>query len=123
MIDVDDPGSAPYADVVASRGVDSRESRPGSHGTPTGASVVDGMLTLETRGGAIRLVTEDELLIRGAHNVSNALAAAAAAHALGVTAKDIQRGLRTFEPIEHRLEPVAEVGGVGVVQRQQGHQP
>ncbi len=111
VIDVDDPGSAPYADIVAARGVEVvRVGQARRHAA--GASVVDGMLTLDTRGGAIRLVTEDELLIRGAHNVSNALAAAAAVHALGVTAKDIQRGLRTFEPIEHRLEPVAEVGGV-----------
>jgi UDP-N-acetylmuramoylalanine--D-glutamate ligase len=111
VIDVDDPGSAPYADIVESRGVDVvRVGQARRHAG--GASVVDGMLTLDTRGGAIRLVTEEELWIRGAHNVSNALAAAAAVHVLGVSAKDIQRGLRTFEPIEHRLEPVAEVGGV-----------
>ena len=72
-----------------------------------------GVLSLETRSGLVRLVGEDELLIRGAHNVSNALAAAAVAHVLGVSAGDLQRGLRTFEPIEHRLEPVAEIAGVG----------
>jgi UDP-N-acetylmuramoylalanine--D-glutamate ligase len=44
--------------------------------------------------------------------VSNALAAAAAAHAMGVGPADIRRGLTTFEPIEHRLEPVAEVAAV-----------
>ena len=111
VIDVDDPGSAPYADDVAGRGVAvARVSRTYRH--PGGASVVDRSLTLDTRGGSVRLVFEDELLIRGAHNVSNALAAAAAAHALGVPARAIQEGLRTFEPIEHRLEPVAEVLGV-----------
>lgn len=112
VVDVDDPGSAPYADRVASRGVEVvRISRVQRHAG--GASAVGGMLTLDTRGGAIRLVSEDELLIRGAHNVSNALAAAAAAHALGASAIDVQRGLRSFEPIEHRLEPVAEITGIG----------
>jgi UDP-N-acetylmuramoylalanine--D-glutamate ligase len=112
VIDVDDPGSAPFAGLVEERGVGViRVSRLQGHAG--GATVVDGALTLETRGGAIRLISEDELLIRGAHNVSNALAAAATAHVLGASAKDIQRGLRSFEPIEHRLEPVAEVAGVG----------
>ena len=112
VIDVDDAGAAPYADKVAASGADvvrvSIETRHGG-----GATVIDRMLCLETRGGLVRLVWEDELLIRGAHNVSNALAAAAAAHAVGVGAADLQVGLRTFAPIEHRLEPVAEVRGVG----------
>ena len=112
VIDVDDPGSAPYADEVASRGIDVvRVSRLKPHAG--GATVFGGVLSLETRSGLVRLVGEDELLIRGAHNVSNALAAAAVAHVLGVSAGDLQRGLRTFEPIEHRLEPVAEIAGVG----------
>lgn len=111
VIDVDDPGSAPFAEAVAEQGcavarVSLEEPQPG------GASLVDGMLTLETRGGPVRLVPADELLIRGAHNVSNALAAASAAHALGVSATDLQAGLRSFEPIEHRLEPVGCVAGV-----------
>lgn len=112
IVDVDDPGSAPYAERLSSRGIEVvRVSR--LQPRAAGATVIDGVLSLETRGGLVRLVGEDELLIRGAHNVSNALAAAAAAHALGVSAVDLQHGLRTFEPIEHRLEPVAEIGGVG----------
>lgn len=111
VIDVDDPGSAPFAEAVAEKGcavarVSLQEPLPG------GASLVDGMLTLETRGGPVRLVPAEELLIRGAHNVSNALAAACAAHALGVSATDLQAGLRSFEPIEHRLEPAGCVAGV-----------
>ena len=112
VIDLDDPGSAPFADQVAARGVPVvRVSRLERHAG--GATVIDGTLVLETRGGAVRLIFEDELLIRGAHNVSNALAAAAAGHALGVSAADLRRGLRSFEPIEHRIEPVAEIAGVG----------
>lgn len=111
IIDVDDPGSAPYAESVASRGVPVVSvSRFVGHGES--ALLVDGMLVLETRGGSVRLVSEDELQIRGAHNVSNALSAAAAAHAIGVTAVSIQSGLRSFAPIEHRLEPVTTIAGV-----------
>jgi UDP-N-acetylmuramoylalanine--D-glutamate ligase len=111
VIDCDDLGSAPYADQVAARGVDVvRVSR--DQAFPDGASVSDGWLTLETRGGAIKLVRTSDLLIRGDHNISNALAAAAAVHSLGMAPSSIAEGLRTFEPIEHRLEPVGTYGGV-----------
>jgi UDP-N-acetylmuramoylalanine--D-glutamate ligase len=111
VIDVDDPGSAPFAEQLACRGVQvARVSRTGRH--PGGAALVGDVLTLESEGGPIRLVRSDELQIRGMHNVSNALAAAAAAHALGVDAVDLREGLRTFAPIEHRLEPAGTVAGV-----------
>jgi len=110
VVDIDDAGSAPYADVVESRGVPVvrvSRSNPGRGG----ASVLEGMLALETRGGLVRLVAPEELRIKGPHNVSNALAAAAAAHELGVAAADLRWGLRTFEPIEHRLEPAGTACG------------
>lgn len=111
IIDVDDPGSAAYIDAVASAGVPvSQVSLSRRHSL--GASVVDGVLVLETRGGEVRLCRTDELQIRGDHNVSNALAAAAAAHAFGVSASDLRAGLRSFRAIEHRLEPVACVAGI-----------
>ena len=111
VIDVDDAGSAPYADTVAASGV--QVMRVGrSSGGPGSAIVVDGVLTLETRGGPLRLLPVDELLIRGDHNVSNALAAAAAAFVFGASAARIAEGLRTFRPIEHRMEPAGTVDGV-----------
>ncbi len=110
VIDVDDEGSARYAGPVESRGVRvariSRESVPRS-----GAGVSDETLCLDTQGGRLALCRVEELHIRGPHNVSNALAAAAAAHAMGIRADAIAAGLRSFEPIEHRLEPVATVCG------------
>lgn len=51
-------------------------------------------------------------MIKGDHNISNALAAAAAAHACGAGRDAIRAGLLSFEPIEHRLEPAGEVDGV-----------
>lgn len=111
VIDVDDPGAAATVHSVAARGVAvTRVSLHEHHAM--GATVADGVLTLETRGGAVRLCRADELLIRGAHNVSNALAAAAAAHAIGVSANHLRAGLASFRAIEHRLEPVGIVNGV-----------
>ena len=53
--------------------------------------------------------------LRGDHNLENAIAAAAAARAAGVDAADIDRALREFAPLPHRLEPVAGAAGVEFV--------
>lgn len=52
------------------------------------------------------------LAIAGRHNVRNALAAAACAHAAGVPLADIVRGLEGFEPVAGRSRALAvEIGG------------
>ena len=56
-----------------------------------------------------------EPLIRGAHNRENAAAATAAARALGILDQQIAEALRTFPGVPHRLEAVAEIGGVRYV--------
>ncbi len=54
----------------------------------------------------------DELRIRGLHNRYNAMASALAALAAGVDARKIRDSMASFAGVEHRLEPVAEIGGV-----------
>jgi UDP-N-acetylmuramoylalanine--D-glutamate ligase len=61
------------------------------------------------------LCAADELLLRGPHNVTNALAAAAAAFEMGADPAMIGVGLRSFAPVEHRLEPVGVLGDVEYV--------
>jgi UDP-N-acetylmuramoylalanine--D-glutamate ligase len=110
VVDIDDEGSRPYAEQLEDRGIEVvRVSLRELHAS--GASVSHGVLVLETRGGPIRLIRADELQIRGSHNVSNALAAAAAAHTIGATPSALRDGLRSFKPIEHRLEPAGVVDG------------
>ena len=50
--------------------------------------------------------------LRGAHNAQNAACAAGAALALGLSAEQIQRGLRSFPGLAHRMEEVGRTGGV-----------
>jgi UDP-N-acetylmuramoylalanine--D-glutamate ligase len=70
-------------------------------------------------GRRVEFAAGDELpaepLIPGAHNRENAAAAAAAARAAGLGEEAIAHALRTFPGVEHRLEPVAERGGVRFV--------
>ena len=78
-----------------------------------GAGLVDGVLTLDTAVGArTRSCPPSELPIRGDHNVSNALAACAAAAAAGAPLGTLAAALRSFSPVEHRLEPAGCAAGV-----------
>ncbi|MCR5175400.1 MAG: UDP-N-acetylmuramoyl-L-alanine--D-glutamate ligase [Anaerovibrio sp.] len=77
-----------------------------------GAFLNDGWLTIAWQGQTCKLCRADELKIKGGHNVENALAAAAAAFLGGVRIPKITETLKAFEPVEHRIEPVATVNGV-----------
>src|SRR5207248_7646993 len=58
------------------------------------------------------LMRADEIRMRGAHNRSNAMAAAAAALARGIDAGAVCAALATFAGVPHRLEEVATRDGV-----------
>ena len=60
----------------------------------------------------VTLIRADELMIRGRHNVENAMAASLAALVAGAPIDAVREGLRTFEPLPHRLATVATTGGV-----------
>ena len=53
-----------------------------------------------------------ELALGGKHNIYNSMAAALAAKASGISNEVIRSSLRTFTPIEHRLEPVLSIRDV-----------
>ncbi len=57
------------------------------------------------------ICSREDIPLPGAHNLANALAAAAAAHWLGVRAEAVRSALREFKPLEHRLEPCGVFGG------------
>jgi UDP-N-acetylmuramoylalanine--D-glutamate ligase len=58
--------------------------------------------------------------LRGRHNISNAMAASAAALALGVKAEEIERALSDFRGLPHRIEVVHENGGVTFIDDSKG---
>ena len=68
-----------------------------------------GVLTDDISGLAMPV---DALQIRGAHNVSNACAAALTARLAGVAPADIEAVLRSFGGLSHRMVLVRELGGV-----------
>ena len=69
------------------------------------------------RGGEIlldgaALMGTAEVPLRGAHNIENAMAAAAIAGIAGATPAQIRAAIMSFPGVEHRLEFVREVAGV-----------
>ncbi len=62
--------------------------------------------------GARKLMPVNDLLVKGKHNVANALAALALGDAVGLPMEAMLAALRTFKGLEHRCQYVAEVAGV-----------
>ena len=76
-----------------------------------GAGVVNDTVYLLTEGRKTGVLPCSELPVPGAHNVDNALAAAAAA-ASGIAPEIIGKGLKNYKGLEHRLEHVDIIDGV-----------
>ena len=57
-------------------------------------------------------VGEDELALKGRHNVLNSMAATIAANVVGIKKDVIRESLMSFKGVEHRLQYVATVRGV-----------
>ena len=72
------------------------------------ACVCDGTLMLDGKP----LMPVGELSLPGTHNLLNSMAAALAARSMGAEREKIAEALRTFAPVEHRLEPAGTVDGV-----------
>lgn len=58
---------------------------------------------------------QEELSLRGKHNMYNSLAAGITAHLSGISDDKLRQCLSDFEGVEHRLQKVARIGGVQYV--------
>ncbi|MCK4301653.1 MAG: UDP-N-acetylmuramoyl-L-alanine--D-glutamate ligase [candidate division Zixibacteria bacterium] len=83
--------------------------------TDSGAFVRDGILYGVQDGRETRIINAGEIAIPGPHNLQNAAAAVAAAMLFGIRADVLEKALRVFPGVEHRLERVARVGGIDFV--------
>ncbi|MDR2636731.1 MAG: UDP-N-acetylmuramoyl-L-alanine--D-glutamate ligase [Zoogloeaceae bacterium] len=70
--------------------------------------------------GDERLVALSSLPIEGRHNAANVMAALALCRALDVPAEKALPALKKFRGLPHRVEPVAEIGGVLYVDDSKG---
>ncbi len=77
-----------------------------------GTFLREGQIIFRRDGDEMPLARRDQIPLRGEHNVENVLAACAAAYLGGAEPGAIANGVKTFRGVEHRLEFVAEIGGV-----------
>ncbi len=85
--------------------------------------VEDGKMVWLQDGVKQEIIPVDEILIKGPHNLENALAAATMAVLAGVDAAVVRQALTTFPGVEHRQEPVGEFGGVLYINDSKGTNP
>lgn len=78
-----------------------------------GMFVKDGAIVLNWNGETTVVCPLADLQIKGDHNVENALAACSVAFLAGVKIADMRAVLAGFGGVEHRIEPVRELDGVG----------
>jgi UDP-N-acetylmuramoylalanine--D-glutamate ligase len=62
-----------------------------------------------------RVLSLDDIPLRGAHNVANVLAAVAVAGAARLPFDAVARAVREFRPVAHRLELVGQADGISYV--------
>ena len=116
VVSVDDDFCRAMAERAEARGL--RVCRLSVHEEPSSSCAAflrDDSLVVRLDGTEHALVDASKLKIFGRHNAENALAAASVALELGVSEGDVCRGLASFSPIEHRIEPAGVVGGVRYV--------
>ena len=78
-----------------------------------GAWLEEGRTLLWRREGREeRVVLPDRPGLLGAHNATNALAALAAARLRGADQAAVASGLRQYDGVKNRMEPVAEIAGI-----------
>ncbi|MEE9273841.1 MAG: UDP-N-acetylmuramoyl-L-alanine--D-glutamate ligase [bacterium] len=94
-------------------------SRAGAVGE-AGAFAEGGEVFLMEAGVRRPVCAVSDLAVPGVHNLENFLAACAAAGFLGAPPEAMARLARSFRGLAHRMEPIAEIGGVRWVNDSKG---
>lgn len=111
VVNIDDPRVASAVDEIRATVVPVSTVRE----VRDGVFVRGGEIVSRVGGGERTIIRAGELCIPGPHNLSNAVAAVAAAAAVGVDPEAAAEVLRGFRPLPHRLEPVEDIDGVAYV--------
>jgi len=128
VVNADDPVAASLTVPAARRVPFSRVEARRVLGADLGVFVESGTIFSSVRAsasasvgtGVRAVIPVSDLALPGAHNVENALAALAAVDCLGASDAAIREGLTKFSGLPHRMELVAESGGVRWVNDSKG---
>jgi UDP-N-acetylmuramoylalanine--D-glutamate ligase len=107
VLNADDPATTPLAPTKPQVFWFSRKQR-----VAQGAFVRENEIVFRHDGQEEAVMNLQGIPLVGAHNVENVLAAVAATRLAGAEPAAIAKAVRSFAGVEHRLEFVAEIGGV-----------
>ncbi len=107
ILNADDPATTPLAPAKPQVYWFSRKQR-----VAQGAFVQENDIVFRHDGEEEAVLNLQDIPLAGAHNVENVLAAVVATRLAGAGPAAIAKGVRSFAGVEHRLEFVAEIGGV-----------
>lgn len=88
-----------------------------------GAYVENGNIVFEYFGKKEIICSTDEVMIKGPHNLENALAAVLLTMLCGVEKEAVSYTLKTFSGVEHRIETVLTKDGVTYINDSKGTNP
>ena len=78
-----------------------------------GAWVSDGKILFRDANGQREILQTSDIPLKGAHNLENVLAAVCSGVLMGCAPEEFLQAVKNFKAVEHRLEFVATIRGVG----------
>ncbi|WP_181702541.1 UDP-N-acetylmuramoyl-L-alanine--D-glutamate ligase [Chthonobacter albigriseus] len=115
VVGIDDAFSRAMAERREAKGLETK--RISTHDSvPHGVWAIAGRLT-EPHGRAQMVVADMSRhpVLKGIHNAQNAAAAVATVRSLGLGLDEVRAGLMSFPGLAHRMEPIASLGPVRIV--------
>jgi UDP-N-acetylmuramoylalanine--D-glutamate ligase len=108
VLNADDPRTSAIASKVHATAVRFSRLRTVRYG----AFVRSGRAIFRSPQGEKDLFPVDAVALKGTHNLENVLAAASMAILAGAALESLERSIRNFKGVEHRIEFVSELNGV-----------
>jgi UDP-N-acetylmuramoylalanine--D-glutamate ligase len=88
-----------------------------------GVYLSQGQIVINIGEGPVPICDPQEIFIKGAHNLENAMAAIAVGYMMGLKPEEIKKTLITFKGVAHRLEFVTEIDGIKFINDSKGTNP
>ncbi|MBR1866949.1 MAG: UDP-N-acetylmuramoyl-L-alanine--D-glutamate ligase, partial [Lachnospiraceae bacterium] len=93
------------------------------HNLDEGICLEEDAIVLREQGSQTKVIDCSELILLGGHNIENYMAGIGVAYYMGIPMEVIQKTLREFEGVAHRIEFVRETGGVAYYNDSKGTNP
>lgn len=88
-----------------------------------GAFIEDGWIVFRKNSKTNRIIKRDHIQIPGNHNMENILVSVAISYLMGISLKSIERSIKEFKGVEHRIEYIKTKEGISFYNDSKGTNP